>query len=141
LLQAVSISIAILVAAPVAAVPGSLVLFALPISLYMVSRSEEPGKWLPLVPMVVLVSFLVWLGANAYLVPAPLPTAHLQLKAGHEPSGVFLTHTDSTWYIFEKKSETIRAFSDESTLQAEIEEATGSDIDRNSLLEYAWEAL
>jgi len=120
---------------------GAILLFALALA------ESEPGhwsqKWRPLLPVLALVAFFVGFGVNAYTDPSPLPKLELALVDSESaPDGAFITHRDSTWYLFNDEIEAIEAYSDRAVASASIDKRpSGSSNDDQTLAGYAWDGL
>ena len=125
--------------APFERVSGLVPLFAMPIALVALSRATEPRKWAPAIMIVMGISYVLSLGIIAYTDPEPLPAAKLHLISGQEPDGAFLTHSNSTWYLYDSKSREILAFPDQGVRKADIGSRPADSGDGGRIGVYAWE--
>ena len=107
------------------------------------SDAEWSQRWRGLAPLLITVAVFLGLGANAYTDPAPLPTVKLSLTSSLDvPEGRFITHRDSTWYLYNSAAEAIEAYSDAEVVSAVINERpSGSSNDDQTLAVYAWDGL
>lgn len=106
----------------------------------------EPGvakRWRPLFVLALVASFVIGLGIIAYTDPNPLANARLELKSGDEsPEGTFVSHSHSTWYLYNENLGQIEAFPDEAIDTAFVEKrASGDSNDGKSLGSYFWDEL
>jgi|GEM_PF-3519531 len=101
-----------------------------------------PSRWQRLLPLLFVIGLLISQGVLAYMDPAPLGRVSLDLKRGQEQDGFYVTHSDSTWYLYDDDGEEIKAFADESVDSATLaERPDSSSNDDKSLGAYAWGAI
>lgn len=106
-----------------------------------VSRSM-PRQWQRLFPLVIVIGLVLSEGVLAYMDPAPLGMVSLELRREQMQEGVFVTHSDSTWYLYNRDRGEIKAFADDSVESATLDERPDSSSnDDKSLGTYAWDAL
>lgn len=90
-----------------------------------------------------MASFVIGLGVIAYTDPNPLANAKLNLKSKAEPlEGIFVSHSNSTWYLYNKNLSAIDAIPDAVVDAASIEDrASGDSNDDDSVADYVWNGL
>jgi hypothetical protein len=130
-----------LIAAPVERLGTLFPMAAIPITFYFVSRSGNPRRWIPAVFVVMFISIMTGLGLSAFVDPSPLPKVKLQLTPNHKTEGTYLTHSDSTWYVFDGERARIHAFPDDRIQKATIEDRPRDSDDGKRAIVYAWEGL
>jgi hypothetical protein len=143
-IQAYALSAMIIVGfivAPVERLAGLVPFVAVPIVSYGVSRSESPRKWIAAVFVVMLISVVFGLGLSAFVDPSPLPEVKLKLTSSQQIRGTYLTHSDSTWYVFDGASKSTLAFPDNRVKKATIEKRPGDSGDGKRVIVCFWEGL
>jgi hypothetical protein len=97
-------------------------------------------------PLLAIAAIIVGLGINAYTDPIPLPSLNLIMKpTGEKIDGAYITHNDSTWYLFQRSTGEIQAYRDDEVGLAAIAQGSNDSGSKQSLgahaLQYAEEIL
>jgi hypothetical protein len=123
---------------PLNQVPGTL-LMVLGIGCgFALVDSDISSQWVwRLLPALAIGMFVFGLGVNAYTDPIPIPRLQLTLMARDQTrQGRYVTHSDSTWYLYDRGKNEIQAYPDEAVHLASI--SKGPSGGSKSLWGYTW---